>query len=153
MQSCTPPHKPTLLLQLWTSLLLRLLWRWNLHYSNRLGLLSLMDVVLKLFRESTYLGTGVNIENEGSIVSKFDVETTVAKLSLNPTIPPLSRITKVIIINIIISMNNNSNIWIQLPPSYPSPPSMNRMVAVDDGWHVIYMMMVGTEEVFYQMVL
>ena len=69
-----------------------------------------MDVVLKLFRESTYLGTGVNIENEGSIVSKFDVETTVAKLSLNPTIPPLSRITKVIIINIIISMNNNSNI-------------------------------------------
>ena len=59
-----------------------------------------MDVVLKLFRESTYLGTGVNIENEGIIVSKFDVETTVAKLSLNPIIPPLSRITKVIIIKL-----------------------------------------------------
>ena len=30
---------------------------------------------------------------------------------------------------------------------------MNRMVAVDDGWHVIYMIrLVGTEEVFYQMV-
>ena len=25
----------------------------------------------------------------------------------------------------------------QLPPSYSSPSSMHRMVAVDDGWYVI----------------
>ena len=46
MQTCTPLYESSRQLQHHISLLLRLLWRWNLHYSNRLGLLYATVVVL-----------------------------------------------------------------------------------------------------------